>query len=225
MSQRASPTLIGSFVVGAIVLLLVGIFLLGSGELFKKRYRFVCYFEDSVNGLREGSPVKFKGVEIGSVDQIRLPLGPDNPPVLVFFSLDADELGETADRELTQADLDRAKVQATDADLKLKRARELFDRQLIPKTDLETAESTAHSANAAVKGAEAEIVQGFADQYIGDYVNKLEQFVAGWLEFPTGGFRGASWDEQADVEYTFYGLGILGLLWSPPTMDFPGVRV
>jgi geranylgeranyl transferase type-2 subunit beta len=55
--------------------------------------------------------------------------------------------------------------------------------------------------------------------------DKLEQFVAGWLEFPTGGFRGASWDEQADVEYTFYGLGILGLLWSPPTMDFPGVRV
>ena len=34
------------------------------------------------------------------------------------------------------------------------------------------------------------------------------------LEFPAGGFRGASWDEQADVEYTFYGLGTLGLLWS-----------
>jgi geranylgeranyl transferase type-2 subunit beta len=34
------------------------------------------------------------------------------------------------------------------------------------------------------------------------------------LEFPTGGFRGASWDEAADVEYTFYGLGILGLLKS-----------
>ena len=32
------------------------------------------------------------------------------------------------------------------------------------------------------------------------------------LEFSTGGFRGASWDEAADVEYTFYGLGILGLL-------------
>lgn len=42
----------------------------------------------------------------------------------------------------------------------------------------------------------------------------VEQFVSGWLEFPTGGFRGASWDEQADVEYTFYGLGILGLLWA-----------
>lgn len=42
----------------------------------------------------------------------------------------------------------------------------------------------------------------------------LEAFVTQQLEFPTGGFRGASWDEQADVEYTFYGLGILGLLWS-----------
>jgi len=61
-----------------------------------------------------------------------------------------------------QADFERAKVQAADANVKLTRARELFDRQLIPKTDLETAESTAHSADAAVKGAEAEIVQAKA---------------------------------------------------------------
>jgi geranylgeranyl transferase type-2 subunit beta len=43
---------------------------------------------------------------------------------------------------------------------------------------------------------------------------KVEEFITQWLEFPTGGFRGASWDEAADVEYTFYGLGVLGLLWS-----------
>lgn len=40
---------------------------------------------------------------------------------------------------------------------------------------------------------------------------QVEAF-ANSLEFPTGGFRGASWDDTADVEYTFYGLGILGLL-------------
>jgi geranylgeranyl transferase type-2 subunit beta len=34
------------------------------------------------------------------------------------------------------------------------------------------------------------------------------------LELPTGGFRGAAWDDQADVEYTFYGLGNLALAWS-----------
>ncbi|MEP3479787.1 MAG: prenyltransferase/squalene oxidase repeat-containing protein [Fuerstiella sp.] len=32
------------------------------------------------------------------------------------------------------------------------------------------------------------------------------------LECEDGGFKGASWDQQADVEYTFYGLGVLGLL-------------
>lgn len=32
------------------------------------------------------------------------------------------------------------------------------------------------------------------------------------IEQPGGGFRGALWDQQADVEYTFYGLGVLGLL-------------
>lgn len=40
----------------------------------------------------------------------------------------------------------------------------------------------------------------------------INDFLTGWLEFPTGGFRGASWDQQADVEYTFYGLGIQALL-------------
>jgi HlyD family secretion protein len=61
-----------------------------------------------------------------------------------------------------QADVDRAKVQAEDAALKLKRAHELFDRQLIPASDLETAESTARTADAAVKGAEAQVVQARA---------------------------------------------------------------
>lgn len=42
--------------------------------------------------------------------------------------------------------------------------------------------------------------------------NQVMKFMKEWLEFPTGGFRGASWDEQADVEYTFYGLGVLALL-------------
>jgi geranylgeranyl transferase type-2 subunit beta len=32
------------------------------------------------------------------------------------------------------------------------------------------------------------------------------------LELPEGGFRGGLWDEGTDVEYTFYGLGVLALL-------------
>ena len=40
----------------------------------------------------------------------------------------------------------------------------------------------------------------------------VRRFATGELEFPTGGFRGAAWDVQADAEYTFYGLGLLGLV-------------
>lgn len=43
-------------------------------------------------------------------------------------------------------------------------------------------------------------------------VDEVRRLFEGELEFPTGGFRAATWDAQADVEYTFYGLGVLALL-------------
>lgn len=43
---------------------------------------------------------------------------------------------------------------------------------------------------------------------------QTHQWLTTQLEFPTGGFRAATWDEAADVEYTFYGLGLLALLTS-----------
>lgn len=42
----------------------------------------------------------------------------------------------------------------------------------------------------------------------------VEKYIMNSLELSSGGFKGAEWDEQADVEYTFYGLGVLGLVWS-----------
>src|SRR5205085_279592 len=35
------------------------------------------------------------------------------------------------------------------------------------------------------------------------------------VELPEGGFRGGLWDEATDVEYTFYGLGVLALAVAP----------
>jgi geranylgeranyl transferase type-2 subunit beta len=40
--------------------------------------------------------------------------------------------------------------------------------------------------------------------------DRLAAFARG-CAIPTGGFRGGLWDERADVEYTFYGLGVLAL--------------
>lgn len=45
--------------------------------------------------------------------------------------------------------------------------------------------------------------------------DRILNWVTNSLELANGGFRGASWDNQADVEYSFYGLGILGLLYAP----------
>lgn len=74
MSRRANPALIGAFVVGAIALAVISILVFGSGRFFQSTSDFVLFFPSDVNGLEVGAPVKFKGVEIGSVRDIRLRL-------------------------------------------------------------------------------------------------------------------------------------------------------
>jgi paraquat-inducible protein B len=72
MPKRPSSAAIGVFVVGSIVLAISALAVLGSGSLFKKSHRFICFFQGSLNGLKVGAPVKVRGVEIGSVAEIRL---------------------------------------------------------------------------------------------------------------------------------------------------------
>jgi len=58
-----------------------------------------------------------------------------------------------------QADVERARVTLEDAQIKLKRANELWKAQLIPQTDLETAQATTRQAEASLKSAEAQVTQ------------------------------------------------------------------
>ena len=73
-SKHANPTLVGLFVLGAIGLALAGLVIFGSGKLFRRTETFVAVFSGSVNGLSVGAPVKFRGVQLGSVSQILLAL-------------------------------------------------------------------------------------------------------------------------------------------------------
>ena len=77
MNKKISPTLIGAFVAGAVALVVITVVILGSGRLFRRSTEFILYFDSSINGLRIGAPVKFRGVEIGAVKDILLQLGPD----------------------------------------------------------------------------------------------------------------------------------------------------
>jgi paraquat-inducible protein B len=72
MSKPANKTLIGVFVLGAITLLVIAAVVLGSGKLFRKTFKAVCYFEGSVGGLDVGAPVVFNGVRIGEVTDVVL---------------------------------------------------------------------------------------------------------------------------------------------------------
>ena len=74
MGRKANPALIGAFVVVAIALAVIGLVVFGSGQMFKQTTKFVCFFTGDVNGLNVGAPVKLKGVEVGSVVDIRLRL-------------------------------------------------------------------------------------------------------------------------------------------------------
>jgi phospholipid/cholesterol/gamma-HCH transport system substrate-binding protein len=76
MSKRISPTTIGIFVVGGFALVVAAIVVAGSGNLFKRPARFVCMFPGNVNGLRVGAAVKVRGVQIGTVQEIKLALAP-----------------------------------------------------------------------------------------------------------------------------------------------------
>ncbi|MFH2137318.1 MAG: MlaD family protein [Candidatus Omnitrophota bacterium] len=72
MSKKANKTMIGVFTAGALLLLIIGIVVFGSGMLFKKTNEFVLYFDGSVKGLSVGAPVMFRGVSIGTVKDISL---------------------------------------------------------------------------------------------------------------------------------------------------------
>ncbi len=82
MSKAANKTMIGAFVVGAIILAVIAVAVFGSGKYFKKSAIYEIYFEGSVNGLSVGAPVMFRGVQIGSVKDISLEF---SPSALAFY--------------------------------------------------------------------------------------------------------------------------------------------
>lgn len=70
MRKQISRTVIGSFVISALALIVAGVLIFGSGNFFKKNYTLVLFFRDSVKGLSQGAPVVFMGVKIGEVKNI-----------------------------------------------------------------------------------------------------------------------------------------------------------
>ncbi|MSU47063.1 MAG: MCE family protein [Lacunisphaera sp.] len=67
MKTKISPATVGMFILGALVIFIVGFLSFGGSSIFSKPSRFLIYFEESVSGLDPGAPLKFNGVRIGRV--------------------------------------------------------------------------------------------------------------------------------------------------------------
>ncbi len=68
--KKASPKAVGGFVIGAVLIGMIAVIVFGSGRIFEKRKQHVVFFTGSLQGLRLGAPVQFRGVEIGTVSEI-----------------------------------------------------------------------------------------------------------------------------------------------------------
>ena len=76
--KRTDPRVIGSFVVGAILLGVAGLIFFGPGGFISESQLYVLYFDSSVKGLTVGSPVRFRGVKIGQVKDINVRVRPSD---------------------------------------------------------------------------------------------------------------------------------------------------
>ena len=94
MSRKANATLIGIFVFGAGLLSIAALVFFGSYKIFSESETFVLYFDESVNGLDVGAPVKWKGVPIGRVSEILIRWNQDelSDHVPVMIEIDVTNL-------------------------------------------------------------------------------------------------------------------------------------
>lgn len=93
---------LGLFVVLGVITMLAALFWLGARRFQRTAFPAVSYFDESVQGLDVGSPVKFRGVTVGNVADITI--GPDHRHVQVTADIYLDAiqrlgLGDRAPRE------------------------------------------------------------------------------------------------------------------------------
>jgi len=104
MSKRANPTMIGVFVLVAVALVVTGILVLGGLQLFREEMAAVAFFDGDVSGLSVGSPVLFRGAQLGQVSAIKVALDPHNK-IAVYVKIALKHGPEAPPHIRTQKDL------------------------------------------------------------------------------------------------------------------------
>ncbi|MBQ9406180.1 MAG: MCE family protein [Desulfovibrio sp.] len=117
MTAHQYKTTVGAFLLGGLLLLLLGVIVLGGGRLFTNDLEYVLYFDGSVSGLSTGAPVVFRGVPMGSVTRINLVanMRDSNVTIPVYIRIDERSfvraVGTSSDAESLQQKIIRRMVQ------------------------------------------------------------------------------------------------------------------
>lgn len=82
---------VGLFMTAGLALATVAVIWLGMSSFLDKGELFVTYFDESVQGLNVDSPVKYRGVPVGRVKQIRI--APDYHLIEVLIAIENKNVG------------------------------------------------------------------------------------------------------------------------------------
>ncbi len=102
MSKSVSPTAVGTFVIGAIILTVAAVLLFSSSDLFTRTYTAVAVFPGNVTGLTVGAPVEMRGVRVGHVKEINILMDMKSKSVTVPVYL---EITRSALKDMSNTDL------------------------------------------------------------------------------------------------------------------------
>ena len=69
-SARARYIRLGAFILGALIIAVIFVIAFGAGYWWRPKVLMETYFDESVQGIDVGSPLKYRGVNIGEVSRI-----------------------------------------------------------------------------------------------------------------------------------------------------------
>jgi len=102
MARQKTNLIIGLFVILGVLMGVVAIIWVGATSYFQKGATYVSYFDESVQGLQLNSAVKFRGVDVGLVESIRV--APDNRNIGVVMKINMrDDLQKNTMAQLKSA--------------------------------------------------------------------------------------------------------------------------
>lgn len=129
MSERVRYVRLGVFVLAGTALLVAAVLVLGAGVFSTGGIMIETYVDESVQGLDLGSPIKQRGVKIGTVTEIgfvrqfyHIPLDDPRYETVGRYVVVRGRFQPLADSHLTQAEIEAALSKTVAAGLRLKLA-------------------------------------------------------------------------------------------------------